>query len=65
MFEHASGRVSNELGAGRPRVASHASSVSVCLTILLTLAVGALIFVFRYLLQPSALTSCMIINPCL
>lgn len=41
-------RVSNELGAGRPRVAAHASSVSICLCILCTVSVGALLFLFRH-----------------
>ncbi|KAL0044914.1 hypothetical protein WJX82_001888 [Trebouxia sp. C0006] len=41
-------RVSNELGASRPRFASHASSVSLCLDVVCTLGVGALIFLFRH-----------------
>ncbi len=51
-------RVSNELGAGRPRLASHASSVSLCLDVVCTLGVGALIFLFRYDLQLVGLGTC-------
>ncbi|KAA6421094.1 MAG: hypothetical protein FRX49_09004 [Trebouxia sp. A1-2] len=41
-------RVSNELGAGRPHLASHACSVSLCLDVVCTLGLGALIFLFRH-----------------
>ena len=51
-------RVSSELGAGRPRLASHASSVSLCLDVVCTLGVGALICLFRYSLQPKGSRSC-------
>ncbi|KAL3160354.1 hypothetical protein ABBQ32_010688 [Trebouxia sp. C0010 RCD-2024] len=41
-------RVANELGAGRPRVASYATYVGTYLTLITTVGLGALILLFRH-----------------
>ena len=41
-------RVGNELGAGRPKVASYSTYVGLCLTLITTVCIGALMFTFRF-----------------